>query len=293
LHFVLELTYAIIDAGIKTALIPKYMKSRIPYSKPSITELEVKYATDAATYGWGDQCYKYINRFEELFKEHLDVKFAIATSSCTGALHMGMAALGVGPGDEVILADTNWIATAAPVVHLGAKPVFVDILPDSWCIDPEKVESVITPLTKAIIAVHLYGNLCDMDRLIAIGKKYDCLIGHSEKLPPNWTTVYEVSKLTEEQIESLIDRGVLTASLIASDLNAALGKEKKVKAKIPAPIPAPIPNGNDEGLGFRVQLGSNPDREMAKKIKNLIGELKKLNLQLQVGPTLEAFFETE
>jgi perosamine synthetase len=148
------------------------MKPRIHYTKPSITELEIRYATDAAANGWGDQCYAYINRFEELFKEHLGVRYAIATSSCTGALHMGMAALSIGPGDEVIMADTNWIATASPIVHLGAKPVFVDILPDSWCIDPEKAEAAITPRTKAIVAVHLYGNLCDMDRLLAIGEKY-------------------------------------------------------------------------------------------------------------------------
>lgn len=148
------------------------MKSRILYTKPSITELEVRYATDAAANGWGDQCYAYINRFEEMFRQHLGVKYAIATSSCTGALHMGMAALGIGSGDEVIMADTNWIATAAPIVHLGAKPVFVDILPDSWCIDPEKAGAAITPRTKAIIAVHLYGNLCDMDRLHAIGEKH-------------------------------------------------------------------------------------------------------------------------
>jgi len=146
--------------------------SRIYYTKPSITELEVSYATDAARNGWGESCYEYINRFEEAFKEHLGVKYAIATSSCTGALHMGMAALGVGPGDEVIMADTNWIATAAPIVHLGATPVFVDILPDSWCIDPGQVETAITPKTKAIIAVHLYGNLCDMDNLLAIGKRH-------------------------------------------------------------------------------------------------------------------------
>jgi len=148
------------------------MKPRIHYTKPSITELEVAYATDAARNGWGDRCYEYITLFEGAFQAHLGVKYAIATSSCTGALHMGLAALGVGPGDEVILADTNWIATAAPIVHLGAKPVFVDILPDSWCIDPELTEAAITPRTKAIIAVHLYGNLCDMDRLLAIGKKY-------------------------------------------------------------------------------------------------------------------------
>ena len=148
------------------------MSSRIYYTKPSITELEVSYATDAARNGWGEKCYEYIDRFERLFKQHLNVKHAIATSSCTGALHMGMAALGIGPGDEVILADTNWIATAAPIVHLGAKPVFVDILADTWCIDPKLAEAAISRRTKAIIATHLYGNLCEMDRLLAIGEKY-------------------------------------------------------------------------------------------------------------------------
>jgi perosamine synthetase len=147
-------------------------KPRIPYTKPSITELEVAYAIDAARNGWGERCYEYITRFEDAFRKHLGVKHAIATSSCTGALHMGMAALGIGPGDEVIMADTNWIATAAPIVHLGARPVFVDILPDTWCIDPELAEAAITPRTKAIIAVHLYGNLCDMDRLLAIGARH-------------------------------------------------------------------------------------------------------------------------
>ena len=97
------------------------------------------------------------------------MEYAIATSSCTGALHMGMAALDIGPSDEVIMADTNWIATCSPVIALGAKPVFVDILEGSWCIDPEKVEAAITVNTKAIVAVHLYGNLCDMNRLLEIG----------------------------------------------------------------------------------------------------------------------------
>jgi len=147
------------------------MNSRIHYTKPSITEKEVEYATDAARNGWGERCYEYIQRFEELFKQHLGVKYAIATSSCTGALHMGLAALGIGPGNEVILADTNWIASAAPITYLGAKPVFVDILPDTWCLDPQQVRAAITPQTKAIIAVHLYGNLCEMDELLAIGEQ--------------------------------------------------------------------------------------------------------------------------
>lgn len=148
------------------------MKSRILYTKPSITELEVAYATDAALNGWGEKCYEYINKFEEKFREFTGAKYAIATSSCTGALHMGLAAIGVGLEDEVILADINWIASAAPITYLGAKPVFVDILPDTWCINPELVEAAITPRTKAIVAVHLYGNLCNMDALLAIGKRH-------------------------------------------------------------------------------------------------------------------------
>ena len=146
--------------------------SKIHYTKPSITELEIRYATDAATNGWGERCYEYIARFESSFREHLGVKHAIATSSCTGAIHMGLAALGVVAGDEVIMGDTNWIASAAPITYLGAKPVFVDVLPDTWCIDPTKIEAAITPKTKAIIAVHLYGNLCDMNALLAIGEKH-------------------------------------------------------------------------------------------------------------------------
>ena len=146
--------------------------SRIYYTKPSITEREIRYATDAATNGWGERCYEYIERFQALFREHLGVRHAIATSSCTGALHMGLAAIGIGPGDEVILADINWIASAAPITYLGATPVLVDVLRDTWCLDPECVEEAITSRTKAIIAVHLYGNLCDMDALLAIGARH-------------------------------------------------------------------------------------------------------------------------
>ncbi len=148
------------------------MNSRIHYTKPSITETEIAYATDAARNGWGERCYDYVTRFESAFAAHLGVKHAIATSSCTGALHMGMAALGIGPGDEVILGDINWIASAAPITYLGAKPVLVDVLPDTWCLDPEKVEAAITPKTKAIVAVHLYGNLCELEKLLEIGRRH-------------------------------------------------------------------------------------------------------------------------
>lgn len=147
-------------------------EGRIHYTKPSITELEIRYANDAAANGWGERCYEYIERFERLFRQHLGVRHAIATSSATGALHMGMAGLGIGPGDEIILADINWIASAAPIVHLGATPVLVDVLADTWCLDPAAVEAAITPRTRAILAVHIYGNLCDMDALADIAERH-------------------------------------------------------------------------------------------------------------------------
>jgi perosamine synthetase len=145
------------------------MKSRIYYSKPSITNREIKYVNDAMQNGWGAECNGYIERFEDGFKEFIGTEYALATSSCTGALHMGLAALGIGSGDEVILADINWVATLAPILYLGAKPVLVDINKDSWCIDPKEVLNAITKNTKAIIVTHIYGNLCDMDRLLEIG----------------------------------------------------------------------------------------------------------------------------
>jgi perosamine synthetase len=148
------------------------MKSRIPYTRPSITEAEVRAATGAARDGWGERCYEDLQRFERGFAAHLGVRYAIATSSCTGAIHLGLAAMGIRDGDEVILADTNWIASAAPIMHMRARPVFVDIDPDSWCIDPAAAERAITPRTKAIVAVHLYGNLCEMDALRAIGTRH-------------------------------------------------------------------------------------------------------------------------
>lgn len=145
---------------------------KIVYTKPSIGQLEIDYANDAIANGWGEKCYDYIERFEKEFAEYIGAKFAIATSSCTGAMTLGLDALGVKECDEVILADTNWIATASPIVHLGATPIFVDICEDTWCIKPTTLEEVITPRTRAIVATHLYGNLCDMDAINKIAAKY-------------------------------------------------------------------------------------------------------------------------
>jgi perosamine synthetase len=144
----------------------------IPYTRPSITQLESSYVADAMAHGWGKRCYEYIERFENNFKAYIGTDYAIATSSATGALWLGYAALGITRGDEVIMADINWIATAAPLVHMGVKVVLVDIDPVSWCISPGALEAAISERTKAIVVTHLYGNLADMASILEIGKRY-------------------------------------------------------------------------------------------------------------------------
>ena len=146
---------------------------KISINKPSITELEISYVNDAIANGWGSACYDYIYRFQDSFAKYEASNFALATSSCTGAIHLALMALGVQAGDEVIVPDVTWIASVEPILYIGAKPVFVDVLPDTWCIDPQKIKENITPKTKAILIVHLYGNVCEMDEIMQIAKEHN------------------------------------------------------------------------------------------------------------------------
>ncbi|MBN4051221.1 DegT/DnrJ/EryC1/StrS family aminotransferase [bacterium AH-315-M05] len=148
----------------------------IPITKPSITNLEISYVNDAITNGWGEKCYDYIYKFENSFADYIGSKHCLATSCCTGAIHLALLSTGIQAGDEVIVPDITWIASVEPILYIGAKPVFVDILEDSWCIDPSKIESSITPKTKAIMVVHLYGNLVEMDEILSIAKKYNLVV---------------------------------------------------------------------------------------------------------------------
>jgi perosamine synthetase len=149
---------------------------KIPINKPSITELEISYVNDAVTNGWGENCYDYLNKFEKKLASFQSTKYTLATSSCTGAIHLSLLALGVKPGDEVIVPEITWIASVEPVLYIGAKPVFVDVLKDTWCIDPKSIRNAITPNTKAIIVVHLYGNLCEMDEIMQIAHEYNLVV---------------------------------------------------------------------------------------------------------------------
>jgi perosamine synthetase len=143
---------------------------------PSISAREASYVQDAVRYGWNHQWNKYIRRFETVFAEYIGVNHALTTSSCTGALHLALAALDIGPGAEVIVPDITWVATANAVLYVGATPVFSDIDPDHWCMSPASFESLITERTKAVIPVHLYGHPAPMDQIMNIARKYDLFV---------------------------------------------------------------------------------------------------------------------
>lgn len=142
----------------------------IPVAGPSITQKEIDYVTDAVTSAWYGSANKYHGRFEEAFASHCGRKHAVSLPSCTAGLHLALLALGVGPGDEVIVPDATWIASVAPVRYVGATPVFVDIDRDSWCLSPAAFEAAITKRTKAAVVVDLYGSMPDWDALNAIAE---------------------------------------------------------------------------------------------------------------------------
>jgi perosamine synthetase len=149
---------------------------RIPVSGPWITQKEIDYVTDAAAHAWYSNANMYHARFEKAFADYLGVRFAMALPSCTSALHLSLLALGIGPGDEVIVPEITWIATAAPITYVGATPVFADIDPQSWCLSPASCEAWTTPRTKAMIPVDLYGNMPDMDGLRGVAAQHHIAI---------------------------------------------------------------------------------------------------------------------
>ena len=149
------------------------MSERIPIAGPSITQREIDYVTDAVTNAWYGNANNYHEKFETLFAERVGVPHAMALPSCTSAIHLALASLDIGPGDEVIVPEITWIATAAPIQYVGATPVFVDVGMKDWCICPASFEAAITPRTRAVITVDLYGNMADYDAIIAIAKKHN------------------------------------------------------------------------------------------------------------------------
>ncbi len=143
---------------------------------PSVSAREAVYSLDAAKYGWNDSWSKYLKAFEKDFASYIGVRYALATSSCTGALHLALAALGIGPGDEVIVPDITWVATGNAVLYVGATPIFADVDPETWCLDVNSMRSKITPRTKAVMPVHLYGHPCKMDEIMSVAREHNLFV---------------------------------------------------------------------------------------------------------------------
>tara|TARA_B100001057_G_scaffold498382_1_gene605179 strand:+ start:2625 stop:3722 length:1098 start_codon:yes stop_codon:yes gene_type:complete len=140
---------------------------------PSITKKEIDYVNDAVTNGWNDNWNSYIVRLEEAFKNKFNAKHALLTSSCTGGMHMAARAMDIGEGDEVLVPELTWVATASAPYYLGAKPVFVDVDKDTWTIDLKSAEKYLTSKTKAIMPVHLYGHPSNMDEVMIFANKHN------------------------------------------------------------------------------------------------------------------------
>lgn len=146
--------------------------NQIHMAGPWITELEIKTVEDAMRNGWYENAYHYVETFQKEFAQYHNRRYGIMTPNCTTSIHLLLTALGITEGDEVIVPECTWIASAAPITYLRATPVFCDIDPDDWCLDPESVRKSITPRTKAIIAVDLFGNMPRMEELAAIADSH-------------------------------------------------------------------------------------------------------------------------
>jgi dTDP-4-amino-4,6-dideoxygalactose transaminase len=140
---------------------------RIPFARPALGEEEIAEVVDTLRSGWLTTGPK-TARFETEFAAAIGVPHALATNSCTGALHLALEALGVGPGDEVITSTFTFAATANVIVHCGARPVFADVDPATLCLDPADVEARMGPRTRAVVAVHYAGQMADVRALRAL-----------------------------------------------------------------------------------------------------------------------------
>lgn len=148
----------------------KTQRDLIPVAAPVIGEREIAYVTDAVRSGWVSSIGPYIDRFEEAFARYIGVKHAISVSNGTVALHLALHALGVGPGDEVIVPDLTFAATAHTVLQTGAAPVLADVEADTWCLDPRAVERALSPRTRVIVPVDLFGHPADAAAIGALAR---------------------------------------------------------------------------------------------------------------------------
>jgi perosamine synthetase len=149
---------------------------KIPVYQPLLDGNEKKYVIDCLDSTWISSRGKYITEFEQQYARYLGVKHAASVSNGTVALHLALMALGIGPGDEVIVPTLTYIASVNAITYTGAVPIFADSERDYWQLDLKGIEKLITPHTRAIMAVHLYGAACDMPAIMEIAQKYNIFV---------------------------------------------------------------------------------------------------------------------
>lgn len=164
------------DTGAVADLAIYDRRLRLPVAEPSFGEKELVYMSECVLTGWVSSAGRFVPLFEEMFADFCGTSYAVATSSGTSALHLALLSLDIGPGDEVIVPSLTFIATANAVSYTGADPVFVDSEPETWNIDPNLIESAITPRSKAIIPVHLYGHPANLDPILEIASRHNLAV---------------------------------------------------------------------------------------------------------------------
>ncbi len=164
------------DSGLLVDIVVCKNESRIPVLEPKLGGNELNYVTDCVNTNWISSQGKYVELFQESLGEYTGSDYVLAVSNGTVALHLALVCLGGGPGDEVIVPDLTFGATLNSVIHAGASPVIVDVNQNDWNIDPELIEAAITPKTKAIMPVHIYGVPCNMEKILEIAHKYDLVV---------------------------------------------------------------------------------------------------------------------
>jgi len=149
---------------------------RVQLMEPSLSGNELAYVTDCVRTNWISSQGAYVQRFERALADFCGAQFALAVSNGTVALHLALEALGIGPGDEVIVPDFTFAASANAVLHAGATPVLVDVSRDTWTLDIEAARALITPKTRAIMPVHLYGHPAHVDEILALAKEFSLFV---------------------------------------------------------------------------------------------------------------------
>lgn len=148
----------------------------IPVAEPVLGGNELAYVTECIETNWISSIGAYVSRFEEEFAAFIGTEYAATACNGTAALHLALACYDIGPGDEVIIPSLTFASTAFAVSYCGAKPVFVDVEPDTWCMNPAHIEAKLTKNTRAIIPVHLYGHPVDMDPILSIAQEHDLYV---------------------------------------------------------------------------------------------------------------------